>query len=64
MNQDQKNALIEQTIKALGTMVLFPQEVTNPDTFQKEVKGTVQRPILEGEDRSRVLKTLVSLITE
>lgn len=47
---------------ALGTMVMFPIEVTNPDTFQKEVRGSVQRPILEGEKRTKVENKLLELI--
>lgn len=54
---------IEQVIKALGTMVIHPIEETNPDTFKKEYKGNVQKPILEGENREIVIKKLVELIT-
>lgn len=59
-----KTNRIEQLIKALGTMVIHPIENTNPDTFKKEYIGNVQKPILEGDDRAKVLNTLVNLITE
>ena len=58
------NERIEKLIKALGTMVIHPIENTNPDTFQKEYLGSVQKPILEGEDREKVLNKLVELIIE
>lgn len=49
---------------ALGTMVVFPIESTNTETFQKQVTGSVQRPILEGENRSKVEDKLLELIDE
>ena len=60
-----KTDRIEQVIKALGTMVLFPQEITDPNNIGKKMYGQpVQRPILEGEARTKVLNKLVELITE
>lgn len=63
-NLDKTNR-IEQVIKALGTMVLFPQEISDPNNIGQKVYGQpVQRPILEGEARTKVLNKLVELITE
>lgn len=47
---------------ALGTMVIIPNEETDPNTFKKIVSGSVQRPILEGEDRDKVKKKLLELV--
>lgn len=60
---EEKAKLIESLIKLLGTMVMFPIEKTNPDTFTKEVIGNVQRPILEGEDREVVKEVLLGIVT-
>lgn len=60
-----KTDRIEQVIKALGTMVLFPQEISDPNNIGQKVYGQpIQRPILEGEARTKVLNKLVELITE
>lgn len=64
MDQYAVNERIEKIIKALGTMVIHPIENTNPDTFKKEYIGSVQKPILEGENREKVLNKLVELIVE
>lgn len=46
----------------LGTMVIIPTEGINRDTFQNEVKGSVQRPIIEGEDRNKIKDKLLELV--
>lgn len=62
MSKEEKIRAIDVLRTLLGTMVMFPVEITNPDTFQKEVKGSVQRPIIEGEDRNIVKNKLIELI--
>lgn len=65
MTNIDKTARIEQVIKALGTMVLFPQEISDPNNIGQKVYGQpIQRPILEGSNRDKVLNKLVELITE
>lgn len=60
MNKHQE---IETLIKALGTMVIFPIEESNPNEIGKKVvTGTVQRPILEGENRRIVEAKLIQLV--
>lgn len=46
----------------LGTMVIIPTEETDPNTFKKVSLGSVQRPIIEGEDRNIVKNKLIELI--
>ena len=54
---------IETLIKALGTMVIFPVEETNPNEIGKKVvTGTIQRPILEGENRRIVESKLIQSV--
>lgn len=62
VNKELNIKAIDVLRTALGTMVMFPTEVTNPDTFQKEVRGSVQRPILEGEIRKETESKLRELI--
>ena len=65
MTELDKTDRIEQVIKALGTMVLFPQEHSDPNNIGQKIYGQpIQRPILEGEARTKVLNKLVELITE
>lgn len=59
----------EESIKAidalrtvLGTMVIVPTEETDPGTFKKVITGSVQRPIIEGEDRNKVKTKLLEII--
>lgn len=60
MNKAQE---IEILIKALGTMVIFPVEESNPNEIgKKTVVGTVQRPILEGSQRDKVTAKLLELV--
>lgn len=61
--------IVEEKIKAidalrtvLGTMVIVPTEETDPDTFKKVVTGSVQRPIIEGEDRIKIKNRIISII--
>lgn len=47
----------------LGTMVLFPiEEFDLQNVGQKKITGTVQRPIIEGERRTKVESKLLELI--
>lgn len=65
MTELDKTDRIEQVIKALGTMVLVPTEITDPNNIGQKVYGQpVQRPILEGANRDKVLNKLVELIVE
>lgn len=65
MSDTDKTNRIEQVIKALGTMVLFPTEISDPNNIGQKVYGQpVQRPILEGANREKVLNKLVELIVE
>lgn len=58
-------ASVEQVIKALGTMVLVPQEQSDPNNIGQKIYGSpIQRPILEGEKREIVLNRLVDLIKQ
>lgn len=65
MTDIDKTNRIEQVIKALGTMVLFPTEISDPNNIGQKIYGQpVQRPILEGANRDKVLNKLVELIVE
>lgn len=61
---EDKSKLIDSIIKALGTMVVFPLEESDPNMIgKKNIVGNVQRPILEGVNRDKVLTKLVEIIT-
>src|SRR5690606_227414 len=65
MTELDKTNRIEQVIKAIGTMVIIPTETSDPNNIGQKIYGQpVQRPILEGEARTKVLNKLVELITE
>ena len=55
---------IEVVIKALGTMVLEPKYEMNKETFVNEFAGSIQHPIIEGEQRKDALNTLSQLISQ
>lgn len=58
-----KGEVIKSLISALGTMVQEPEFETDPNNIgRKQFKMYIQRPILNGEDRNKVLNKLVSLI--
>ena len=54
---------IKALISALGTMVQEPEFESDPTIIgKKNFKMYIQRPILEGEDRIKVVNKLVELI--
>jgi len=62
-NLESETSKIEMLIKALGTMVLEPQFETDPTQIGKKVFiNNIQKPILEGKDREKVLNKLVTII--
>lgn len=49
----------------LGTMVLFPIEEFDLNKIgSKNITGSVQRPIVEGEDRIKIQNKLLELINK
>ncbi len=68
MAEDRKQEVINQTIeslvKVLGTMVLMPTDARDPINIGKRVStGTIQQPIILGEDRTIVINKLINLIS-
>lgn len=62
-NQESNIGKIEMLIKALGTMVLEPQFESDPSQIGKKIfVNNIQKPILEGEDRKKVLNKLLEVI--
>lgn len=62
-NQESNTGKIEMLIKALGTMVLEPQFESDPSQIGKKIfVNNIQKPILEGEDRKKVLNKLLEVI--
>lgn len=55
---------VEVLIKALGTMVLVPEYELDQETFKNRCVGSIQRPILENENREQTLKVLSELIEQ
>ena len=56
---------VEVLIKALGTMVIFPQFEADPNNIgKKNFIGPVQQPILQDGDRKVVVDKLVELINK
>lgn len=56
---------IDICIKALGTMVVEPTWVSDPNNLGQKYQGQpVQRPILQNEDRTVVEKKLLALIEQ
>lgn len=59
------NQSIDMIIKALGTMVLFPDEVSDPVNIGKKIyRGTKQMPILLDKDRENAVNKLTELINK
>lgn len=62
-NVESNTSKIEIVIKALGTMVLEPQFESDPTQIGKRIfTTTIQKPIIEGEDRKKVLNKLIELV--
>lgn len=58
-----KSDLIKSLKEVLGTMVQEPTYDTDPSAIgQKTFKMYIQKPIIEGENREKVIKKLVELI--
>lgn len=56
---------IDLVIKALGTMVIFPQWESDPNNIgKKNFIGPIQQPILIDKDRDLAINKLLSLIQE
>lgn len=54
---------IEVLIKALGTMVIEPDIVSDPNNVGQQInRGPVQKPILQGSNREIAVNQLVSFI--
>lgn len=54
---------VDTLVRALGTMVLFPDEVSDPLNVGKKIyRGTKQMPILLDENRELALAKLKELI--
>lgn len=54
---------VKALISALGTMVQEPEFESDPTMIgKKNFKMYIQRPILEGENRTKVVNKLVELI--
>lgn len=63
MTLEEKLQVIETLKSALGTMVVEPNFISDPNNIgQKTYAGNIQKPILEGNDRSNVLQVLNSII--
>lgn len=61
-NADTAIKAVDALRTLLGTMVIIPNEETDPNTFKKIVTSSTQRPILEGEDRTKVKNKLLAII--
>jgi len=60
---EDKIKAIDTLKTVLGTMVIFPIETFDLENVgQKKITGSVQRPILEGENRTKVERKLLELI--
>ena len=58
-------ASIEMVIKALGTMVIFPEYTSNPNEIgSSKYTGSIQQPILMGGDRQNAINKLNELISQ
>lgn len=58
-----KAELIKVLKETLGTMVQEPTFESDPNSIgSKQFKMYIQKPIVEGEDRNKVVKKLVELI--
>lgn len=58
-----KSDLIKSLKEVLGTMVQEPTYESNPQIIgEKQFKMYIQKPIIEGENREKVIKKLVELI--
>jgi len=53
---------VEVVIKALGTMVIFPEYSNTEEIGKKVFTGTIQKPILLGKDREDAENKLAFLI--
>ncbi len=60
-----KKDKIDILIKALGTMVVFPDYGVDPNNIGKKFyKGNIQMPILQDSQRDKALEKLSKLIEE
>lgn len=63
MTAEEKIKTIDVLKTVLGTMVIFPIESFDLENVgQKKITGSVQRPILEGENRTKVENKLLEII--
>lgn len=54
---------IDCLVKALGTMVMIPEYESDPSQIGvKHFKGTIQQPILVGDNREEAIKKLTTVI--
>lgn len=59
----EKVKAIETLRMLLGTMVVFPIEKFDLENVgQKRIEGSVQRPVVEGEEREKVKKKMLEII--